>query len=285
MGDFNLAFSPLETKNRMYTAQEQRVASVVKDLISGLNMGDIWEANPSFTWRRANSDSLSTIDRIAFNKANLKICKRSTNWSLSFSDHAAIEASFIFVANKSSPRSRITRLDPSLARDPNTKTAIVSGYEEMLSTMPDSWDPHMKLDFAKMCIRTVVERVQAERKTREASEEERLNEELYLAIAQLAEGTAGVTGDLIDYIEELRSKKARLIEEKGSRLAEKLKTKWFNEGEKSNRYFLRLLNRAMPDDFKKLEGQDGRVIDDPNEVEKEIVNFYKTFMRARGNNS
>ena len=36
----------------------------------------------------------------------------------------------------------------------------------------------------------------------------------------------------------------------------------------------------MPDDFKKLEGQDGRVIDDPDEIEKEIVDFYKNLYES-----
>ena len=82
-------------------------------------------------------------------------------------------------------------------------------------------------------------------------------------------------GNLIRYIEELRARKDLLIEEKGARLAEKLGTKWYNEGEKSTRYFLRILNRAQPDDFKLISNEHGEEISDPEEIEKEIVNFYR----------
>ena len=275
MGDFNLALKANETKNRLYSAQEQRMAMAVKDLIQSSNMSDLWEKKPVFTWKRANSDTFSTIDRIASNNTNLKICEKAANWSLSCSDHASVEVSFKVATDRSAKRSRITRLDPSLAKDPSAREAIISGYHEMVSTAQGNWDPHTKLDFAKMCIRTVVERVQAERKTGEASEEESINEELNLAITQLAAGGARDVGDLVEYIEELRGRKAELVEKKGSRVAEKLKTKWYNEGEKSSKYFLRLLNRNMPDDFKILEGQGGRLLNEPDQIEKEIINFYK----------
>ena len=145
-----------------------------------------------------------------------------------------------------------------------------------MSTVPEQWDPHMKLEFLKVSIRTVVEKIQAERKRIERTEEEMLNEELDVAIDELAKGqaTRGHQG-LINYIEELRTKKSILVEKKGKRLAEKLGTKWYNEGEKSNRYFMRLLNRANPDKFTKLEGSNGEGLSNELEIEREIVRYYK----------
>ena len=70
-------------------------------------------------------------------------CK--TNWSLGFSDHAAVEASLNLSRVTPLPRTRMIRLHPTLAKDPSTKTAIIEGVEEMMSAVPDHWDPHMKL--------------------------------------------------------------------------------------------------------------------------------------------
>ena len=276
VGDFNVTFSHNESKNRFYSMQEQRVAMAVKDLMNEASMSDIWEQGNSFTWRRANSDTFSTIDRILFNKESLKVCTKRTNWALSFSDHAAVEASFELNANKPKTRTRIRRLDATLIKLPDCKEAIEKGYHEMMDKMPDNWNPHLKLEYAKMCLRTVVEKVQAERKRFETNEEESINEELNNAVSSLAAGTAiGGPGGLIDYIEELRGRKAQLVEERGNRLAEKVKTKWYNEGEKSSKYFLGLLKRKIPDDFKSLTDNSGNVLTDPELVEKEIVDFYK----------
>ena len=102
-----------------------------------------------------------------------------------------------------------------------------------------------------------------------------LNQELEASISKLSEGSTNNVESLIDHLEELRSRKQVLIDERGARLAEKLGTKWFNEGEKSSKYFMRLLNRATPDSFEVLEGNDGVEVKDPNKIEDVIVDFYK----------
>ena len=91
LGDFNLNFKASEMKNRNYTSQEKRVAASVRNLMVGTGLTDIWKDSSEFTWRRPNSDIFSTIDRILYTKEKLRITKLKTNWSLSLSDHAAVE--------------------------------------------------------------------------------------------------------------------------------------------------------------------------------------------------
>ena len=55
----------------------------------------------------------------------------------------------------------------------------------MYNTKDDSWDPHHQLEFAKVCLRTVVEKAQADRKKKEKSEEEGVNESLNKLITRL----------------------------------------------------------------------------------------------------
>ena len=277
LGDFNLILKVAETRNRNFTSQEQRIAKIVTDLKDNNLMKDVWEDRAGFSWRRPNSDIFSTIDRIMYSKESLQLLKVDEIWSLSYSDHAAIRANFVHTEIKRNPRSRITRIDPSLSKSNWTKEKIETAYNEMMAAMPISWDPHKKLEYAKMCIRTVSEQTQAERKRKEASEEEAVNEELEIAIEALASGNhqANRLNSLIEHVESLRHRKEILIEEKGERLAEKLGTKWYNEGEKSTRYFLRLLQRTMPDDFTVISGVDGDVTE-PELIEREIVRYYKS---------
>ena len=117
--------------------------------------------------------------------------------------------------------------------------------------------------------------MQSEKKKIEKGEEEALNEELEVAVSELAKGASHRDQPLIDYIEELRAKKSLLIDKKGKKLAEKLGTKWYNEGEKSTKYFLRLLNRANPDNFVKIKDSNGVTITEEIKIEEEIVRFYK----------
>ena len=278
MGDFNLTFKASEMRNRNYTMQEQRVARIVKSRIEELELKDIWDSYVGFTWRRPNTDTFSTIDRILYTSRTLGTEKSVENWALSCSDHAAVETSFFLVEAKIRNRSKITRLDPSLAKETWSKLEIERKFNEMFATVDVDWDPHMKLEFAKVCIRSVVEQTQAERKRNEKSEEDEINEELDTAIAKL--GTGALTGNrklnLIDHVEHLRNRKQELVNLKGERLATRLGTKWYNEGEKSTRYFLRLLNRAIPDDFKSITSSAGEgEVTDPERIEAEIVQYYR----------
>ena len=281
LGDFNLVLSENEIKNRLYTSQERRIASLVKNLLSTSDMKDVWNQKPSFTWRRAGTDVFSTIDRISYSASAISLVNVEVNWSLGFSDHAAVEAIFKDCLIEKPQRSKIIRLDPHLAKVEWSRLKIEADFEEMFSSAPSHWDPHMKLDYAKLCIRTVVEQVQAERKRKELNEEESLNEELDTAVKLIANGTGHDQrlGEIIEHVESLRARKAVLIEEKGARLAERSGSQWYNEGEKSTRYFLRLLNRSYPDDFKSIVGEHGTVTD-PEAIELEIVKFYKNLYES-----
>ena len=275
VGDFNLIFKSTECKNRAYGRSEGQVAAAVKRMIGTANLVDLWADNPRYTWRRPNSEIFSSIDRALFNANLVEVEFLNVNWSLGFSDHAAIEIGFKKLAKESKQRSKIPRLDPSLIKDAAIRQKIIDEVNEMYSKHLSSWNPHLKLEYAKVCIRTVVEKFQADRKRQEKSEEDFLNYEIEIAMSALEKSSSGSNEGLIEYIEELRGKKLILVDKKGKRLAEKLGTKWYNEGEKSNRYFLRLLNRANPDDFVELEGDSGEIIRGESLIEEEIVRFYK----------
>ena len=276
-GDFNLTLEAHEMKNRLFSNQEKRVGNALKLLIKDSGLKDIWEDNRAFTWRRANSDCFSTIDRIIYSNSKIKCENVTDNWALSFSDHAAIEANFSYIGRAARIRSKIPRIDPTIVRSPELAQQLTEGVNEMMREVPVHWDPHKKLEFLKVSIRTVAERLQADRNRKERTEEQEINEELNLSINVL--GNEELAGEkrnrLIEYVEELRARKSNLIEEKGARLAEKLGSKWYNEGEKSTRYFLRLLNRQMPDDFKEIENADGIKITTQEGIKEEVVNFYK----------
>ena len=82
LGDFNLNFSRNQIKNRTYTPQEHRISSQVKSHLEDLNLYDVLEEGDLFTWHRANSDTFSTIDRIALSKLSFKVISKITDWSL-----------------------------------------------------------------------------------------------------------------------------------------------------------------------------------------------------------
>jgi hypothetical protein len=76
-------------------------------------------------------------------------------------------------------------------------------------------------------------------------------------------------------IELLFAKRNLILDERSKKLAEKAKTKWFYEGEKSNKYFLNLLNkRRGVNKIEKLSTEDGDITEE-NEINSMINDFYK----------
>lgn len=235
---------------------------------------DVWDGNSGFTWHRANSDSFSCIDRVLFSSTHFQVKRVNADWAKSFSDHACVEVELYRKMVPISMRTKLPRLDPSLLNTPEIRDKIRSEFNTLIDQTCGEWNPHLKLEYAKMALRSVVEKVQADVRKKDKSLEDEVNEELNLAMDKLAKSIEPEPA-LLEYVEELRARKEAIVDVKGRRLAERLGTKWYNEGEKSTRYFLRLLNRRNPDTFVELSSGDGVKITDPKEIETEIVNFYK----------
>ena len=122
-GDFNIVFSSRETKNRSFGRAEKLVSTAIKEMLNQADLQDIWSLASKFTWRRPNSECFSTIDRVLFK---------------------AVEVGFTYKTAAPKIRSKITRLDPSLVKDEETKGRLIRDVSEMFTTHSASWTPHLK---------------------------------------------------------------------------------------------------------------------------------------------
>ena len=71
------------------------------------------------------------------------------------SDHAAVVCDFSQAGKEQLERSRIPRLDPSLMKDPERMLRIKEELSALIAMAPGDWNPHIKLDYIKMCTRTI----------------------------------------------------------------------------------------------------------------------------------
>ena len=279
LGDFNLIFKESEKLNRVFSGNEKRVAASVGRLLREADFSDAWTDRTDYTWRRPNSNTMSVLDRVMYRAGKLKRVSIKSNWAITSSDHAAVEVNFKTVGQSNGGcKVKIARLDPSLLTCKSLADQIRQEFVDMFSTSDGCWNPHTTLEFAKVCLRSVVERVQAIRKKKEKSDEEEVNDSLNRLIEKLGKISTEEREEkeeLITIIEALRQRKEVLIEEKGRRLADRLATKWYNEGEKSNRYFMRLLNRKSPDKLDHLIKENGQDLKDIEEINQAVISFYK----------
>ena len=282
-GDLNLVFDPSEVKNRAISTAEARIASSVKLMWQRLNLTDAWEAGRerSYTWTssRTGQQAFSTLDRVLFNDNYWELKSKTADWTMSVSDHAAVIAKFnpLTMGNNLIKPNLISRLDPRLLQDRDGREKLDEVFHELFAQRSVDWNPHVSLEYCKMCIRTAANTANGTIKARYRDEEAELDADINAVVDEM--GRDSTPHDRIillrHKLEDLRMLKRRMVDKIGTRLQQRTTRQWYNEGELSNKYFFNLLNRRSNDEIKVIIDDNGLEIEDPVLIESEIRNFYK----------
>jgi hypothetical protein len=134
-----------------------------------------------------------------------------------------------------------------LLDDNNYCEQIRHNLVEFLDQIPSHWNPHTKLEFTKVAIRTVfsnVSQIANKVKRLEFKEiDEQINRMQELKAKELnCSNVDEVRVNEINMaLEELTAKSFNLREKYSDDLVFKSQVNWFEEGEKTNKYFLGLM--------------------------------------------
>jgi hypothetical protein len=152
-----------------------------------------------------------------------------------------------------------------------------------LRDIPDGWDPHKTLDFAKAVFSGIVAEETARTKKEEDVRTKFLNQQIDQAYSKLEKIKVNpdsfsqlVKDNLAKDLNELQSDLHKIHDYKGERLAKLAQQKWYNEGEKSNKYFLGILNmRQNQKLIQELIDEEGNILKEKKEVEEHVRKFYE----------
>ncbi len=270
LGDFNL---PLELNRDCHNNDSELArARFISEKLVRINLTDCWKLNDDrYTYKTASS----RLDRIMFRFENEYSEKLETDWTFTTSDHCLLKLK-LNRARGTQSRSRVTSLPTYLLDNKEAVRLIHDKMAEMVADSMDCWEPKTKLEYLKMCLRTVVGEVTKfyNKKVNEELEEIqknitwRMDRARWLPLFALEENNL--------QLDLLFTKRNLILDERNKKLAEKAKTKWFYEGEKSNKYFLNLLNkRRSVNKIEKLSMESGEVTDE-NEINSIINKYYKS---------
>ena len=208
----------------MFT-HEQRHSMQIKQIIDSLALEDVWQHDrKTHTWRQSGSRKSSRLDRIYY-QHNLIMTECQVDWTFTNSDHAAVIASFS--SSENNKKQKILRLNPELLQHKDAKEAFLKEYQAQIQQIPPTWDPHTCLEFHKCAIRSAYISVNKERRKTEKLEYEFIQEDLHSHIRCLEEtrNDAAKANRLRSKINQLKAKITKLNLERGTNLANKLKTK------------------------------------------------------------
>ena len=142
----------------------------------------------------------------------------------------------------------LTRVNSVLLDDPLKLTAVIADLNVMMEQVPIEWDPHQRLEFFKMAIRTTmadaVGRDRGELRRSISEIEESLDDMHKLKCAACAvldnQDRETKVGLITDAIDRLNNDLTLLREKQSASTSFKSRAKWFDQGEKSNKYFLNI---------------------------------------------
>jgi hypothetical protein len=140
-------------------------------------------------------------------------------------------------------RNEHMKLDNTIVTNTELLNELKQYLEEQMMQATDM-NSHMKLQFAKMSIRTKAIEVSMRLSKKENNDLGDLNDQIIQNSELLKRYTDGNSLNIITReLEKCKQERSIILQRQGENLSMKAKTRWYNEGERSNKYFLNLLKR------------------------------------------
>jgi exonuclease III len=292
-GDMNTCIGINDSMNRAGSKIEEKVSEKISNYNQICNLTDgyrVKHEEGGYTWSRgicySRLDYIFISDELRNNLVEAKI-----DWAFDQSDHAAVKVGFTFlntiVKGPGLPKININVLD-----DPKVKQRIESEINEQLGQMPSQWDPHLKLEFMKVAIRSVFAQQTSVRKTLLRTEIEETEsavnviEEFRLEIMNKSNVDRDEQISNIDIARiGLKSRLVNLRKEENDLKEFKSRAKWFEFGEKSNKHFLNLEKSRERQKLISVIENDGIKYTGQKQISQGIRDFYSKLYEKNNMNS
>ena len=267
-GDFNCVLNSQDSQQRTWTAKEQRLAD---HILAGIENQELYDTvlrsqnGNNFTWNRGNT--FSKIDHIFVTHDLLvSTTKYNTIWDFVKSDHAAIQILIKFNTENNRGRSypKLSLMD---LKGEGVVKEIKAEICKAIGEFPPYWNPHLKLDYIKMVIRTKILELRAvNNKTRESIQTLRDKVDFFSSLSYLNSVQA------LEFA-NARSELYKAEESEAEKLRLAAGIKWREQGEQSNKFFLNSINvNRASSTLDYLNTPEGRVA-----KMSEILNYSREF--------
>ena len=155
MGDYNTCFKSEDYISRLTSKKELELVKSIEVNNDASELVDAYRTmhkEGGFTWNRGKC--FSRLDYIFVAKYMIgTLVRAELDWCLDSSDHAAVKCQFKFERLEQKGPG-IARLNTKLLENDNIKEEIIKEISELETQVDVSWNPHVKLEFMKMSVRS-----------------------------------------------------------------------------------------------------------------------------------
>jgi hypothetical protein len=273
-GDFNIPLYEDECSMRNFTKWEKIMATGILDNMHTLGLQDSYrhsttKVGSEHTFKRPGAGIYSVIDRIITNFPSHDTTSSTRTWGLIPSDHAMLTSNFNLLSEPKKGPGLFKLNVRTLENDMNI-VQIRDEFKDMLEGIPTTWTPHEILDFAKASFSGIVTQLDRKTKIKTTTLGEQLKKDLTYAHQKEAKVR------LLRLITQIENEVEEFTNKQGEHLARITQTKWYNEGEKSNKYFLNIAKfRQLQKQITSITDSDGNKITSQDGIINYITEFYR----------
>ena len=240
-GDFNTTFKDKERCGTIRSNAEMNIANKINSYFNDLNLIDCWESDSlnQMTWR--HGEKMSRLDRIQWSsELEANILKVETDWTYTQSDHCVVIVKLGSNARKA--HDKIVRIDTLFMSNVLLKHKFLSELSTRIEQIKDTnMNPHQKLEFLKMTIRSLAIEIAPNHRKERENEMNTLRRETCFSQNALETATSDSFRTLATTkMDEIICKRDKLLDDLGEFICNRLKSRWFQEGEKGTKYFLNM---------------------------------------------
>ena len=295
VGDFNTCIATVDSINRNKNQNEIILADVIMNNNEVADLVDAYRtkhSNNGFTWKRG--EIYSRLDYIFVSRSiSTNITCATNNWAFERSDHAAVIITLTFQSEKCKGPG-IVKVNVNILKDPFVSKQVGEEIEKMMNQASEEWNPHQRLEFLKVAIRTVFgeKTCQVRRELNEELKESEMSvhhmEELKIRIIQNKNISEIIRKEKCDRIDkgilQQRSELDTLRKKINDNLKFESAAKWFEHGEKSNKFFLNLNKKIQPQKIITNIRNEDKEFNSQKEVIEGITEFYKDLYEEKVKN-
>jgi exonuclease III len=291
-GDINTCLSKEDCLNRNRPKIEENLSTLIQENNKVIEVADAYRQlflTEGYTWKRG--DCYSRLDHIFVSKTMVgRIKNARTDWAFEKSDHAALLVDVI-LEEVPMRGPGLPKINIKILEDQSVTKQIGIEIEEMMKQTDENWNPHLKLEFLKMSIRSVFANKVMEVKKSKNEDiknlEEEINqiEELKISITQSqANGLSNNFANSAKVDNAISTLRCQLHKMR-LKVSESMKfvsmANWFEYGEKSNKFFLNLNKFRQKQKLISTISNNGITKSGQKDVSEFISDFYKDLYSAK----
>ena len=237
----------------------------------------------SMTWKHGSK--MSRIDRIQASEDFMRNLEVTTDWTYTDSDHCAVIAKVNL--DQVRRRDNIVRIDTRFMSNISLKEKFLRDLSARMSQLNETkMDPHQSLEFLKMSIRSIaIETASNYRKEMEKELNDIKTEISFWQTSFECATSESIRGIATSNLDRAMDRRDKFLNDRGTYLSDRSKSKWYQEGEKASKYFLNILRyKSNREEMVELTTENGKTRD-LEQIKSMVQDFYKMLYERGDSNT